>query len=94
MPIIKSSGADAVIVSDLGALKIARENDFPVHMSVQTNLSNSEALKVLQELGVSRVILSRENSLKEIEEIANQTEMEIEVFVHGQCVLQFQVDVF
>jgi putative protease len=87
MPLIKSSGADAVIVSDLGALKIARENDLPVHMSVQTNLSNSEALKVLQEFGVSRVILSRENSLKEIEEIANQTEMEIEVFIHGaMCV--------
>ncbi|MGB8233432.1 MAG: peptidase U32 family protein, partial [Methanobacterium sp.] len=87
MPLIKLSGADAVIVSDLGALKIARENDLPVHMSVQTNLSNSEALKVLQEFGVSRVILSRENSLKEIEEIANQTEMEIEVFIHGaMCV--------
>jgi putative protease len=35
-------------------------------MSVQANISNSEALKVLKELGVSRVILSRENSLKEI----------------------------
>ena len=87
MPIIKSSGANAVIVSDLGALNIARENDLPIHMSVQTNLSNSEALKVLQEMGVSRAILSRENSLKEIEEIAKNTKMEIEVFVHGaMCV--------
>lgn len=87
MPLIKSLGANAVIVSDLGALKIARENDLPVHMSVQANLSNSEALKVLQELGVSRAVLSRENSLKEIEEIAKNTKMEIEVFVHGaMCV--------
>lgn len=87
MPIIKSSGADAVIVSDLGALNIATENQIPVHMSVQANISNSEALKTLQKLGVSRVILSRENTLKEIKEIAKNTNMEIEVFVHGSmCV--------
>ncbi len=87
MPEIKSSGADAVIVSDLGALNIAIENDITVHMSVQANLSNSEALKVLQDLGVSRVILSRENSIKEIKTIAENTGLEIEVFVHGaMCV--------
>ncbi len=87
MPIIKSSGADAVIVSDLGALNIASENQIPIHMSVQANISNSEALKILQKLGVSRVVLSRENSLQEIKEIIKNTEMEIEVFVHGSmCV--------
>ena len=87
MPIIKSSGADAVIVSDLGALNIASENQIPVHMSVQANISNSEALKILEKLGTSRVILSRENTLKEIKEIAKNTNMEIEVFVHGSmCV--------
>ncbi len=87
MPIIKSSGADAVIASDLGALKIARENEMDVHMSVQANLSNTEALNVLHELGVTRVILSRELSIVEIKEIAENTDMEIEVFVHGaMCV--------
>ena len=87
LPIIKSSGADAVIVSDLGALNIASENQIPVHMSVQANISNSEALKILQQHGVSRVILSRENTLKEIKEITKNTNMEIEVFVHGSmCV--------
>ena len=87
MPLIKSSGVDAVIVSDLGALNIARENNLNVHMSVQANLSNSEALNVLQELGVSRVVLSREMTLKEIKEIADNTKMDIEVFVHGSmCV--------
>ena len=87
MPIIKSSGADAVIVSDSGALSIASENQIPVHMSIQANISNSEAIKTLEKLGVSRVILSRENTLKEIKEIAKNTNMEIEVFVHGSmCV--------
>lgn len=83
MPLIKSSGADAVIASDLGALNIAKTEDIPVHMSVQANISNTEALKVLKELGVARVILSRENTLKEIKEIVENTDMEIEVFVHG-----------
>lgn len=87
MPLIKSSGVDAVIVSDLGALNIARDNGLNVHMSVQANLSNSEALNVLQELGVSRVVLSREMTIKEIKEIADNTKMDIEVFVHGSmCV--------
>ncbi len=87
MPLIKSSGADAIIVSDLGALNIARDNDIPVHMSVQANVSNSEALNVLQELGVTRVVLSRENSLEEIRHIAENSALDIEVFVHGaMCV--------
>ncbi len=87
MPLIKSSGADAVIVSDMGALSIAQKIDIPVHMSVQVNLSNSEALNLLTQLGVSRVILSRENSLIEIGQIAENTDMEIEAFVHGaMCV--------
>jgi putative protease len=87
MPIIKSSGADAVIVSDLGALSIALENQIPIHMSVQANISNSEALKILQKLGVSRTVLSRENTLQEIKEIKKHTDMEIEVFIHGSmCV--------
>lgn len=87
MPIIKSSGVDAVIVSDLGALKIARENGLDIHMSVQANLSNSEALNLLSELGVKRTILSRELSLKDIKEIGDNSLMELEVFVHGSmCV--------
>jgi U32 family peptidase len=87
MPKIKSSGADAVIVSDLGALNIASENQIPIHMSVQANISNSESLKILKELGVTRAVLSRENTLQEIKEIIKNTDVEIEVFVHGSmCV--------
>ncbi|HEX7468611.1 MAG TPA: U32 family peptidase [Methanobacterium sp.] len=80
---ISSSEADALIVSDLGALQVARENDMSVHMSVQSNISNVEALKLLGNLGVSRVILSRELSLFEIKNMAEKTSMELEVFVHG-----------
>ena len=83
MPIIGDAGADAVIVSDLGALKVAHENGVPSHMSVQANLSNTESLKVLEELGVERAILSRELSLENIKRITSGTGMEIEIFIHG-----------
>lgn len=83
MPQLHSQEVDAVIVSDLGACKVASENDVDVHMSVQANLSNAEALKVLESLGVKRAILSRELSLAEIEKIAKKTSLEVETFIHG-----------
>lgn len=83
MPEIESVSADAVIASDLGVLPIARDNNLKVHMSVQANISNTESIKLLKELGVSRVILSRELSLEEIRKIKAKSPLEIEVFVHG-----------
>ncbi|HEX3013274.1 MAG TPA: U32 family peptidase [Methanobacterium sp.] len=87
IPTIYSYGVDALIISDLGALKIARENDMEAHMSIQANVSNFESLNLLGELGVKRVVLSRELSLKEIREIKENTNLEIETFIHGaMCV--------
>jgi putative protease len=82
-PLLREYGVDAVIVADLGAVELARENDLEVHLSVQSNISNLRSLKVLKKLGVSRTILSRELSLNEISKIANKSHLEIEVFVHG-----------
>ncbi len=83
IPTLYSYEVDALIVSDLGVIKIARENDMNVHMSVQANVSNQEALKLLEGVGVKRIILSRELSLEEIKKISKETNLEIEVFVHG-----------
>ncbi|MGC9517881.1 MAG: peptidase U32 family protein [Methanomicrobiales archaeon] len=82
-PILHSMDIDAVILSDLGALKLAKDNHLQVHMSVQSNLTNSESLNFIKSYGVKRAILSRELSLEEIKTIINNTNMEIEVFVHG-----------
>ncbi len=82
-PLLREYGVDAVIVADLGAVELARENDLEVHLSVQSNISNLRSLKVLKKLGVTRTILSRELSLTEISKIANKSPLEIEVFVHG-----------
>ncbi len=87
IPAIYSYGIDALIISDLGALKIARENDIETHMSIQANVSNFESLNLLEELGVKRVVLSRELPLEEITEIKRNTSLEIETFIHGaMCV--------
>ena len=63
-------------------------SEIPIHVSTQTNILNYEAVKFWQDLGAERVVLSRDLSLKQIEEIKNKVpDMELEVFVHGaQCV--------
>ena len=66
MPIIKEAGADGVILSDLGLIHSVVENDLEAHLSVQENTTNLETLKILNELGVKRAILSRELNLNEI----------------------------
>lgn len=87
LPIIHSYEVDALIISDLGALKVAREEGMDIHMSIQANISNFESLDLLDQLGVKRVVLSRELSLAEIKEIKENTPLEIETFVHGaMCV--------
>ncbi len=87
MPEISSLGVDALIASDLGVLNLAREEGLDVHLSVQANISNLESLKLLHELGVERVILSRELSLAEIKEIVQKSPLEVEVFIHGAMCL-------
>lgn len=87
LPVLNSYEVDALIISDIGALKLAKEIDIDIHMSIQANISNFEALNLLEELGVKRVVLSRELSLAEIGKIAQNTNLEIETFIHGaMCV--------
>ncbi len=77
---------DAVIVQDLGVLRILREY-FPgltIHASTQMGLHNSAGMSFAKELGVSRVILERQTTLKEIEKMrAAQPDVELEMFIHG-----------
>lgn len=74
---------DAIIVQDLGLIRILRKK-FPnleIHASTQLHNHNEEGLRLLEELGVKRVVVARELSLKEIESL--DTTMEIECFIHG-----------
>lgn len=83
---------DAFIMSDPGLIMMVRES-FPhvtIHLSVQANAVNWATVKFWQTQGIERVILSRELSLDEIEEIREKVpEMELEVFVHGALCMAY-----
>jgi putative protease len=83
---------DALIMSDPGLIMMAREAwpDMPIHLSVQANTVNGAAAKFWRSVGISRVILSRELSFDEIEEVRQDCpEMELEVFVHGALCMAY-----
>ena len=83
---------DALIMADPGLIAMVRERwpEMPIHLSVQANTVNYAAVKFWKSLGLSRVILSRELSLDEIEEIRQECpDMELEVFVHGALCIAY-----
>lgn len=84
-------GVDAIIVQDLGLAKkiIEAFPDLPVHASTQMTAHNLESVKKLEELGFKRVVLSRELSIEEIKYICNNTNVEIEVFIHGALCISY-----
>ena len=83
---------DALIMSDPGLIMLVREH-FPhmdIHLSVQANAVNWATVKFWKNMGLTRVILSRELSIEEIAEIKQQVpDMEIEVFVHGALCMAY-----
>ncbi|HEY3299595.1 MAG TPA: tRNA 5-hydroxyuridine modification protein YegQ [Methylophilaceae bacterium] len=83
---------DALIMADPGLMMMVREKwpEMPIHLSVQANTVNYATVKFWQSMGLSRVILSRELSIDEIEEIRQLCpDMELEVFVHGALCIAY-----
>ena len=83
---------DALIMADPGLIMMVRDKwpEMPVHLSVQANAVNWADVKFWHRMGLTRVILSRELSLDEIEEIRQRCpEMELEVFVHGALCIAY-----
>jgi len=90
-PIVEM-GPDALIMADPGLIAMVREKwpEQTIHLSVQANTVNYAAVKFWHSVGIKRVILSRELSLDEIEEIKQRCpEMELEVFVHGALCIAY-----
>ena len=79
------AGADAVLLQDLGAVRLAKEvvPHLPLHASTQMTVHNLAGVRALEELGFSRVVLARELSIAEIRHICAESRIEIESFVHG-----------
>ena len=82
---IAKAGADAIIVQDPAIIALRNEvcPDLPMHASTQMAIHNAEGAKIAKEQGFSRVVLARELSYRELEQIRNETDVELEVFVHG-----------
>ena len=83
---------DALIMSDPGLIMMVRETfpDMPVHLSVQANAVNFATVKFWAKQGIERIILSRELSLDEIQEIREECpNTELEVFVHGSLCIAY-----
>nr|WP_051070529.1 U32 family peptidase [Desulfurispora thermophila] len=98
---LQQVGADAVIVQDLGLIRMARRflPELPLHASTQMTVHNAPAARHLAGLGIKRVVLARELSLGEIGQIKEQAGVEVEVFGHGalcicysgQCLLSSMI---
>lgn len=87
LALLESYDVDALIISDMGMINIAKDSSIPLHLSVQANITNVEALKLYSELGITRAVLSRELSLSDIIKIKKSSPIEIETFIHGaMCV--------
>ncbi|SIS14806.1 putative protease [Aquipseudomonas alcaligenes] len=89
---VVAMGPDALIMSDPGLIMLVREHfpQMPVHLSVQANAVNWASVEFWRRQGLTRVILSRELALEEIEEIRQQVpDMELEVFVHGALCMAY-----
>ena len=78
-------GPDGLIVQDYSVMRMAQEffPNLELHASTQMNVESSNAVRLLQNNGVKRMVLARELGLDEIAKIKAETEAELEVFVHG-----------
>lgn len=86
---LHQNNVDAIIMQDLGLIKLVREiyPNLEIHASTQMHNHNGEQLKMLEDLGVKRVVLARELSIEEVNSL--HTSMEIEAFIHGALCISY-----
>lgn len=93
LELLQDCGADALIVADVGTIALAKRHapNVPLHISTQTSILNYEAANFWADLGAERIVLARELSLHEIEEIRRKTpaSLELEAFVHGAMCISY-----
>ena len=88
---LASIQVDAILVADLGVFNIARQvaPNLHIHISTQANNTNWASVQAWQAMGASRVVLARELSIHEIEEIREKCDVELEMFVHGAMCISY-----
>ncbi|MFW5748282.1 MAG: DUF3656 domain-containing U32 family peptidase [Chloroflexota bacterium] len=93
---IAAAGADSVIVQDVGIAQLVKQiaPELEVHGSTQMSITSAEGVALAQRFGVNRVVLARELSLDEIRAIRQQTDCELEIFVHGALCVSYSGQCF
>ena len=88
---LEEIGVDALIISDPGVLNIIREEeiDLDLHLSTQANAVNYASVNFWHKLGLERIILARELSKEEIKEIRENTDISLEMFIHGAMCISY-----
>ncbi|MBR2781968.1 MAG: U32 family peptidase [Oscillospiraceae bacterium] len=93
LAMVQETGADVLIVADLGVFRLAQREAprMELHVSTQTGIVNSVSASSWYDLGAKRVVLAREMSLKEITQLRDEIpdDLEIETFVHGSMCVSF-----
>ncbi|KYH31059.1 putative protease YdcP precursor [Clostridium tepidiprofundi DSM 19306] len=84
-------GVDALIVQDTGLIYLVRKYlpEFELHASTQMTVHNAEGALFLKDLGLKRIVLSRELTLREIEYISKKFKIETEIFIHGALCISY-----
>lgn len=88
---LHKANVDAVIMQDIGMMDLVRKT-FPnlsIHASTQMHIHNLEGTKLISELGLERVVLARETSIEEIKRIKENTNIELEIFIHGALCMSY-----
>lgn len=88
---IHKNNVDAVLIQDLGMLDLVRKTypNLEVHASTQMHIHNLDGVKVLEKLGIKRAVLARETSIDTIKHIKENSNIELEVFVHGALCVSY-----
>lgn len=85
------NNVDALIIQDIGMMDLIRKT-YPLlelHASTQMHIHNLEGVKLIERLGLKRVVLARESSLQLIKEIKQNTNIELEIFIHGALCISY-----
>lgn len=93
---IAHSGADAIIVQDVGIATLAKQiaPELEVHGSTQMSITSAQGAELAKQQGCDRVVLGRELSIRDIERISQATRVELEVFVHGALCVSYSGQCF
>lgn len=94
----EKAGVDALIVQDIGAVKVIKEvSSIPIHGSTQMTVTSAEGLLCAADMGIERVVVARELSIEDIAEISEKTRhknVEVEAFVHGAMCVSYSGQCF